>query len=167
MYLIFVSSLHENVKLAHIIQKQLEKENQQSKIINLVGLNLPLYDTDKEQNMGIPKEIDSILSQMDQAQGYIFVAPEYNYSIPPVLSNFVAWVSRSNDDFRKLFKLKYIQLATHSGSGGNDLINAMRIQFTKLGSIVMPREIITTYQTPPKLESCDRILAQFISLSKG
>jgi len=166
MYLIFISSLNENVKLANIIQKQLEEENKQSTIINLVDLHLPMYDSYKEQHDGIPKVIDMIMEQMDKASGYIFVTPEYNYSSPPVLTNFIAWISRNGNDFRKVFALKYIQLATHSGAGGNNVMNAMRTQFTKLGSIVVPREIITTYQSPLKEDSCKRILQQYIQLSQ-
>ena len=42
-----------------------------------------------ENNNGIPKKIESIISQMKDANGYIFVTPEYNYSLPPVLVNLV------------------------------------------------------------------------------
>ncbi len=165
MYFIFVASLNENVKLANTLKQQLDNEDKQSEIINLVNLNIPMYDSEKHSTIGIPEIIDNLMNKMEKAEGYIFVAPEYNYSIPPVLTNFVAWVSRNGEDFRKVFSLKYIQLATHSGSGGNDLMNAMRIQFTKLGSIVVPREIITTYQRPLNEESSNRILQQFIQLS--
>ncbi len=96
------------------------------------------------------KKIESLIEDMKNASAYVFISPEYNFSLPPVLVNTVAWISRVGDDFRDVFTLKPIQLATHSGSGGSDVSNAMRNQFTKLGSLVMPREIITTYQSPPK-----------------
>jgi len=38
----------------------------------------------------------------------------HNFSLPPVLLNAIAWVSRVGGDFRKLFTLKSIQLATSS-----------------------------------------------------
>ncbi len=166
MILIFVSSLNENMKLANKMQVQLKELGKKSEIINLVELNLPMYDSFKEENDGIPRIIDSLIQKMDSAEAYLFVSPEYNFSLPPVHVNFIAWVSRVGDDFRKLFTLKKIQLATHSGGGGSDVSNAMRIQFTKLGSIVMPREIITTYQTPLKEDSSKRILSQFAGLLK-
>jgi NAD(P)H-dependent FMN reductase len=165
MYLIFVSTLNENAKLAKVIQKQLGELNENSEIINLVEQNFPMYDTIKEQNDGIPQNIKNITQKMENAKGYIFVTAEYNYSLPPVLSNFIAWVSRSDENFRKVFTLKFIQLATHSGSGGNDVMNAMRTQFTKLGAIVMPREIITTYQTSLNENSSKKILQQLIALT--
>ncbi len=162
MYLIFVSSLNENMKLANSIKYQMEEDNKAIEIINLVDLELPLYDSRKEDRDGIPGKIGELVELMKKANGYIFVAPEYNYCLPPVLANFVAWVSRYGEDFREVFQMKKIQLATHSGSGGNDLMNAMRIQFTRLGAIVMPREIITNFQKPLKVESSKKIVKQFI-----
>lgn len=163
MVLIFVASLNENMKLAKVLHEQLKVE---SEIINLVELYLPMYDSIKEENDGIPLEIESIMNKMKDAQGYIIVTPEYNFSTPPVLTNFIAWVSRSGDDFREVFTLKKIQLATHSGGGGQDVLNTLRSQLTRLGSLVVPREVITTYQSPLKKESSMRILNQFESLLK-
>ncbi len=166
MYLIFVASLNENMKLAAVLRKQLKEFGKESEIINLVDLLLPMYDSFKEENDGIPKEIESIIFKMKNADGYIFVTPEYNFSLPPVLVNFIAWISRVGDDFRELFALKVIQLATHSGGGGSDVTNAMRSQFTKLGAIVMPREIITTFQSQLREDSSKRILEQFIQIAR-
>ena len=166
MYLIFVASLNENMKLANTLQEQLKELGKESKIINLVDLNLPMYDSFKEENDGIPEKINELIEEMKAADGYAFVSPEYNFSLPPVLVNAVAWISRVGDDFREVFTLKVIQLATHSGGGGSDVINAMRTQFTKLGSLVMPREIITTYQSPLRVDSSKRILEQFVQVAK-
>lgn len=163
MYLIFVSSLNENMKLANRLKHQMEENNTEIEIINLVDLELPMYDSRKEERDGIPKVIGELVDLMKKASGYVFVAPEYNYCLPPVLANFVAWVSRSGEDFREVFQMKKIQLATHSGSGGSDLMNAMRIQFTRLGATVMPREIITNFQKPLKVESSKKIVKQFIA----
>jgi NAD(P)H-dependent FMN reductase len=162
MYLIFVSSLKENMKLAYSIKEQMEENHKEIEIINLVDLDLPMYDSRKEERDGIPEKIGELVELMKKSSGYIFVAPEYNYSLPPVLANFIAWVSRYGEDFREVFQMKRIQLATHSGSGGNDLMNAMRIQFTRLGAVVMSREIITNYQKPLHVESSKKILKQFI-----
>ena len=165
MILIFVASLNENVKLAKTLKEQLESLEKKSVIINLVDLSLPMYDSSKEEKDGIPQKVNSLIEQMNQAQGYVFVAPEYNFLPPPVLLNTIAWVSRAGNDFRELFTLKPIQLATSSGSGGNDVSNAMRTQFTKLGAIILPRDIVVTYQKPLNKESSQRILKQFIELT--
>ncbi|MCT7909505.1 NAD(P)H-dependent oxidoreductase [Arcobacter lacus] len=166
MVLIFVASLNENMSLANLVKSKLESKKIDSRIINLVDLNLPMYDTFKEQNDGIPQVALDLAKQMEEATAYVFVSPEYNYGVPPVLVNAIAWISRIGDNFRKLFSLKKIQLATHSGSGGQDLLNALRSQFTRLGSVVMPREIIATYEKKYKEDSLERILEQFETLIK-
>lgn len=166
MYLIFVASLNENQKLANSIKESLDSQNIESKVINLVDLQLPMYDSYKEEHQGIPPKALSLIESMKESNSYIFVSPEYNFSIPPVLVNTIAWISRAGDDFRELFKQKTIQLATHSGSNGKDLCNAMRVQFTRLGSVVMPREIITSYTSPLNQESLQKSLEEFVEFSK-
>lgn len=164
MILIFVSSLNMNMTLAETFHAQLKALGKDSEIINLVELQLPMYDTDKEEKEGIPKGIHALIEKMQTAEGYLFVSPEYNYLVPPVLVNFIAWVSRIGDDFRELFSMKLIQLSSHSGGGGMNVTHAMRTQFTGLGSLVMPREIIATYQSPLREESSEKILKQFVGL---
>lgn len=164
MILIFVASLNENMSLAKKIEKKLKKENKKTEIINLVELDIPMYDSKKEQNDGIPNKILDLKKRMEESQAYVVVSPEYNFSLPPVLVNTIAWLSRIGDDFRVLFSLKKIQLATHSGSNGQDVLNAMRNQFTRLGAVVAPREILTTYQKSIKEDSLERILKQYLTL---
>lgn len=165
MYLIFVSSLNKNVELSQKIKNYLDSLEEKYEEINLVELDITMYDSYKEENDGIPNKIQELAKKMQKAKGYIFVTPEYNFSIPPVQTNVIAWLSRIGEDFRKLFSMKYIQLATHSGSGGQDVCNAMRTQFSKLGSIVMPREIITSYQDSLEKESMEKIINQFVIIS--
>lgn len=166
MIMIIVSSLNENVKLAKRIEKELNGKNYETKIVNLVELDLPMYDTNKEQNDCIPQKALDLAAQMEEAQGYVFVSPEYNFSAPPVLLNTIAWISRIGDNFRALFALKKIQLATHSGSNGVDFLNTFRNQLTKLGAVVMPRDIITSYTASIENDSLERILDQYYLLLK-
>ena len=166
MHTILVSSLNENMKLAKLLQEQLTSIHIESNIINLVELGLPLYDSNKEERDGIPTQIESLMNEMSESPGYLVIAPEYNGSIPPVLSNAIAWISRTGDDFRRLFNEKVILLATHSGSGGTGVTQAMRAQFMKLGAIILSREIITTYGIGLKKESSLRILQQFVKFSQ-
>lgn len=162
MYTILVASLNKNMELAKVLQEQLSKLDKKSEIINLVQIELPLYDSFKEERDGMPKPIFDLMNTMTESEGYIIISPEYNGSIPPVLSNTIAWISRADTNFRKLFNEKVILLATHSGSGGSGVMQAMRSQLMKLGSIVLSREIITTYEKKLDTASSMRILEQFI-----
>lgn len=166
MVLILVASLNENVKLANRVKNSLEFQNIDCKIVNLVDLDLPLYDSFKEQNSGIPQKALELANEMEKAKAYIFVSPEYNFCVTPVLVNTIAWISRAKEDFRILFSMKKIQLATHSGISGENALNSLRIMFTKLGAIIMPREIIETPKKELKDESLNRILSQFVSFIK-
>ena len=163
-YLIIVASTNENMKLAKSIEESLIKEKKSHKTIDIVSLNLPMYTSKAEEN-GIPSVVLDLVEVMKSAKAYIFVSPEYNYTIPPSLSNFVAWVSRVGDDFRVLFSEKAILNATFSGGGGSDVLNAMRTQFTKLGSMVMPREILVNYSKPLNKESLDKTIKQLVKFS--
>lgn len=145
MTLIFVSSFNANLDLANTISKNLDQLSISNKIINLLDLNLPMYDTHKEQNDGIPKNAKDLFDEMKSANSYIFVTPEYNFNVPPVLINMIAWVSRVTKDYRELFNQKAVLLATHSGSNGFDMLNSLRNQLTKLNANVLEKEIRTTY----------------------
>lgn len=166
MYLIFVSSLNENVKLANRIKDELKDSGKDSELINLVDLNLPMYDTSKEQNDGIPQKALDLAEKMKDAEGYVFVSPEYNFNVPPVLVNFISWISRIGENFRALFSLKTIQLATHSGSNGKDFMTSTKNQFTKLGAIVAPREIITSYAQGIEEDTLKTIVNEFVYIGK-
>ena len=166
MVLVLVASLNENVNLANQIKNELDNKNVDSKIVNLVDLNLPMYDTSKEQNNGIPQIALDLAKQMEEATAYVVVSPEYNFSVSPVLVNTIAWVSRIGDDFRKLFESRSVQLATHPGGSGVDLLNGLRTQFTKLGANVMTKDILTTYQSKCDDKTLENILAEFRSTLK-
>ncbi len=161
MYLILVASVNENMRLARRLEAQLEALGASCECVDLVRLGIPMYDSIKEERDGIPEAVRELMGRMERAEGYVVVAPEYNGSIPPVLTSAIAWISRSGEDFRALFSGRFVQLASHSGSGGHDLMNAMRAQFTKLGAVVAPRQILITPASPLKEQSSEKILAQF------
>lgn len=162
MILILVASLNENMRLANTIKSVLDSRGVESKIVNLVELELPMYDSRKEQNDGIPQKAMELADTMRHATAYIFVSPEYNYCITPVLANAIAWISRIGDDFRSLFALKKVQLASFSGASGQDALNASRIQLTRLGATLMPREILATPKKELKASTLENILDQFV-----
>ena len=165
MYTILVASLNENVKLAKVLEVQLKELNAESTMINLVELNLPMYSS-REEEKGIPPVVNELVKTMESSKAYIVIAPEYNYSIPPILTNAVAWISRVDPAFRKYFEQKNILLATHSGGGGTDVLRDMRNQFTKLGSNVLESEILTTYKKPLDEAYSKEVLQSLLTLSQ-
>jgi chromate reductase len=103
---------------------------------------------------------------MTEARSLVFCAPEYNGSMPPIVNNAIAWVSRSgSEDWRAAFNGKPAVVATHSGGGGLKVTQAMRAQLEHLGAIVLPRPIITNYQKVFNQDSAVAILTQLKKLS--
>ena len=94
---------------------------------------------------------------MQSVDAMIWVAPEYNGGLPPVWSNFLAWISKSGDDFRLAFNGKKAAIMSFSGSGSN-VLPFMRLQLAYLGMTIVGRQLLANYEKPAKSESIDAIL---------
>ena len=57
----------------------------------------------------------------------VFFAPEYNGGIPPILTNVIAWLTFSGEDWRTCFNVKSSMIPTHSGGGGNHVLSALSL----------------------------------------
>lgn len=71
--------------------------------------NLPLYNSDITNN----PDVEAFIEQVRQADGALFVTPEYNYSIPGVLKNAIDWASRPS--YQSVFFGKPCFVMTVSG----------------------------------------------------
>lgn len=167
--LLICASVGENLKLSKKLLEILHSKSVDAEIINLVDVDLPLFSS-KREKQGVPEGAVELSRKMSSATGFIWVAPEYNGSVPPVLNNAIAWVSRSGaDDWREAFNGKPSLIATHSGGrtsggGGSNMIHVLRTQLSYLGSNVMGRTIITTYLINLNEESaqvCIEMLLQY------
>ena len=145
---IVLASSNANKKLAHSLINELEIRGAENDLISLVDFELPMYTSAYEEDWGVPEAIQELHARLKRADGIVFVSPEYNGGIPPILSNMIAWISRLNDDWRQAFNGKPAAMATHSGSSGNTLMNALRCQLSYLGMNVLGRQIITTPSKP-------------------
>lgn len=56
--------------------------------------DIPLYDTDIQQEEGFPQSVEALAAQIREADGVVIVTPEYNYSVPGGLKNAIDWLSR-------------------------------------------------------------------------
>jgi NAD(P)H-dependent FMN reductase len=84
---------------------------------------------------------------------WVICAPEYNGSIPPVLTSAIAWLSVQGDDFRTLFNGRPVVIATHSGGGGQGVMTALRLQLAHLGAHVVGRQLVSSTTNKAKDES--------------
>jgi len=161
---IIVASVNKNMELALNIQEVLTELEAKSEIINLVSLDLPMYTSLIEEEKGIPQEVKDFAKYLQIFDAFIVVSPEYNGSMPPVLNNAIAWVSRVGDDFRAIFNQKFIAIASHSGGGGMRGNDAVRGMFSYIGANVLTREIINNYSKPYKKETTLSVVKELISL---
>ncbi|EQC47977.1 NADPH-dependent FMN reductase [Bacteriovorax sp. Seq25_V] len=160
---IVVASDGKNLDLANQITKDAKVDNVEFNIIRLSQYSLPLYTNDEEQANGIPQAAKDLYSELKPSHGYIFIAPEYNGSVPPIFINSIAWVSRSgNEDWREVFNEKPAIIATHSGGGGIHVLEAMQSQLSFIGVNVIARKLHTTYSKPLNLDSLDAAMRQLV-----
>lgn len=161
---IIVASNNKNLELAHQLNKLAMEMGQVTQIIDLTEEDLPLYTPKVQAQFGIPAQVQSLSQTLINTEGMIFVAPEYNGGIPPVLTNAIAWLSVSGDDWRRCFNGKPAMIATHSGSGGQYVLLAMRSQLSYIGMNVVGRQIITNYQKALNIDSAKEVISQLISM---
>ena len=53
---------------------------------------VPFFNADITEQ---PSAVVALLTAMEQADGFVFACPEYNYSIAPALKNALDWASRA------------------------------------------------------------------------
>ena len=164
--LIITASDGENLNLAKrfvSIGKQLKTNTE---LLDLTTLDLPLFSPKKHAELGILSTIGNLYAQMDSHSHWVICAPEYNGSIPPVLTNAIAWLSVQEQDFRHLFNGRPIAMASFSGGGCMELLISMRIQLTHLGAQVVGRQLASNSQNLPKDQSIKDILQRLIQTER-
>ena len=165
--LIIISS--SNGKNLELSKKFLEKSNKlkiSSEILDLTELNIPLYNPRIHSKNEIPSEIISLKNKLFETEKWIICAPEYNGSIPPILSNLIAWLSISGDDFRNLFNGQPIAIATFSGGPGIELITSLRMQLAHLGAQVVGRHLSANYNKPAEEKTLEDIIKRLMQMKR-
>tara|TARA_Y100001968_G_scaffold277014_1_gene271622 strand:+ start:18276 stop:18797 length:522 start_codon:yes stop_codon:yes gene_type:complete len=164
--LIISASNGNNLELAKKFQEKSKELNLSSEILDLTELSIPLYNPRLQRNREIPEEIKIIKKRLLSIEKWIICGPEYNGSIPPILSNFIAWLSVSGDDFRDLFNGRPIAIATFSGGQGIEFLTSLRIQLVHLGSQVLGRQLSSCYSKPADNKTLEDIIKRLIQMKK-
>jgi len=159
--LVIAASNGENLNLSQRFVDQAHALGQSADLLDLTSLDLPLF-TPRAQEQGTPAAVAPLQQQLMAAPRWLICAPEYNGSIPPVLTSAIAWLSVQGDDFRSLFNGRPIAIATASGGGGMHLLISLRIQLIHLGAEVVGRELLSTKAKPAKDESIHDLLQRLL-----
>ena len=158
-----------NGKNLELSKQFLEKSNDlniSAEIVDLTEINVPLFNPRIHSNRNIPDEINRLKNKLFKAEKWIICAPEYNGSIPPILSNMIAWLSISGDDFRNLFNGQPIAIATFSGGPGIELLISLRMQLVHLGSQVLGRNLSSNFNKPAEEKSIMDILNRLLQMKR-
>jgi chromate reductase len=163
MLLICAASSGKNLDLAHRLHALAQAQNIDADVLDLTEVGLPLYSPQTEA-LGTPDTFAAVYAKFERASAYFLVAPEYNGSIPPTLTNTIAWLSVASSDFRRLFNARPTALATHSGGGGTKVTVAMRLQMSHLGANVLGHELVTNSKKELNESSAVAVLNQLAQL---
>tara|TARA_Y100001970_G_scaffold293830_1_gene443619 strand:- start:6 stop:530 length:525 start_codon:yes stop_codon:yes gene_type:complete len=164
--IIIAASNGKNLELANQFQRNATDLKLSSKVLDLTAMNIPLFNPRNEPSKHIPQSIHDLKDNLFLAEKWIICAPEYNGSIPPILSNSIAWLSILGEDFRELFNGRPIAISTYSGGLGLELLIALRIQLAHLGSQVLGRQLSAANFKPPDEKSIQDILNRLIQMKK-
>jgi chromate reductase len=59
--------------------------------------DVPIYNADHVNELGIPEAVESLRSVVRSADGIVFATPEYNWSVTGAMKNAVDWLSLGPD----------------------------------------------------------------------
>ena len=165
--LVITASNGENLKLAKRFLKAGKELNYSCELLDLTESkhDLPIFNPRHNSKDKAPENLKLINSQMERHSHWVICAPEYNGSIPPILTNAIAWLSVQGKDFRSLFNERPIAIASFSGGGCMELVLSMRIQLTHLGALVLGRQLTSNKSKIAEDKSINEILHQLLQLN--
>jgi len=166
--LVIAASNGHNLQLAERFAAAARQQGQSAAVLDLTAIDLPLF-TPRAQAaftpLTAPPELAGLQTQLAAASRWVICVPEYNGSIPPVLTSAIAWLSLRDADFRSLFNGRPVVISTHSGGGGFAVLTALRLQLAHLGAHVVGRQLVSTTARPASDESIDDLVARLGQLS--
>ena len=167
--LVITASNGENLKLAERFVVAGKKLNYSCELLDLTTAqnDLPVFNPRQYSKDKAPANLESINLQMESHSHWVICAPEYNGSIPPILTNTIAWLSVQGKDFRNLFNERPIAIASFSGGGCMELLLSMRIQLSHLGALVLGRQLTSNKSKIADDKSINAILNQLLHINQS
>jgi chromate reductase, NAD(P)H dehydrogenase (quinone) len=105
---------------------------------------IPLYNQDFEGDKR-PEPVKALLSAIEQADGLVLCAPEFNHSIPGVLKNALDWASRPAFTSVMAYKPVAIMATSRGPLGGARCLEHIRVALdSMLSRVALAREVIIT-----------------------
>ena len=157
---IIVADEGNNLELAKTIQTALGSTP--TTLINLIDLNLPQYTYQYEAEHGISEKVSEFTETLENATGFVVVSPEYNGTMPPILTSAIAWATRAKQNWREVFNEKPTGIASYSYTGATNLFISLRIHLSYIGMNVLARPIPATPDKPALDDDIKAIVNQLL-----
>jgi len=139
-----------NAKLAAAAAYQFVRAGADVTRISLTDFPLPIYDADLEASSGVPRQAVNLKRMIGAHHGVLLVTPEYNASVPPLLSNALGWVSRVQDGDESrgaVFRNRPFAIAAASENrfGGCHALSALRLMLTACQATVISNQLALSF----------------------
>jgi NAD(P)H-dependent FMN reductase len=171
-----------NAKLAAAAAHQFAQAGVDVTRLSLSDFPLPLYDGDLQAKSGVPKHAVDLKRMIGVHHGVLFVTPEYNASVPPLLKNAIDWVSRVQDAHEtrgQVFRGRAFAIASASGgrAGGARALAALRVILSACNALVIPDQLALAFANEayddrdhlkhsPDIETMATLVRQLIDVSQ-
>jgi chromate reductase, NAD(P)H dehydrogenase (quinone) len=108
--------------------------------IDLRSLEMPLFDEDLEDKIGMHPGAQKLLEAVNDSDALFIGNPEYNGGTTGALKNAIDWLSRAEKN--PLIEKPVLLVGSSSGHWGGIRSNmATRLVLTHLGAFVMPTQV--------------------------
>jgi len=167
-----------NVRLAAAAAYEFAQAGVDVTRISLGDFPLPIYDGDLQAKSGVPKNAVNLKRMI----GALFVTPEYNSSVPPLLKNTIDWITRVQDtqEFRgQVFRERPFAIAAASEGrlGGTRALGALRLILSACHATVIPNQLALSFadqayddmdrlKNPADIEALKALVRQLIDVSQ-
>lgn len=128
-----------NRALGKLAVKALEGHGAVVTDVDLAAFDLPLYSAALEAN-AFPPDAERLKTLFAAQDGLLFVSPEYNGSLSPLLKNAIDWASRPTGDE------SLVALTAYRGKA-SAVMSASISPFGGLRGLMHLRQILSTIQT--------------------
>jgi len=171
-----------NARLAAAAAYQFAQAGTEVTRISLGDFALPIYDGDLQTKSGVPKNAVNLKRMMSAHHGVLFVTPEYNSSVPPLVKNTIDWVTRVQDAQEtrgQVFRSRAFAIAAASESrlGGTRALAALRLILSACHATVIPNQLALSFAAeayddmdrlkhPADIEALNALVRQLIDVSQ-
>jgi len=136
-----------NRALGEVAAASLEAQGASVTRVDLAAFDLPLYSAAREAN-DFPSDALKLKALFIAQDGLLFVSPEYNGSLTPLLKNAIDWASRPTGDEGMVALTAYrgkvaaIMSASISPFGGLRGLMHLRQILSTIQMLVIPEQVL-------------------------